>query len=170
MIIIFALIAVISVWIIIPTNNSYEYDCLRIHIRANSNKEVDQSIKYEIKDMLVEFLTPIFEDVKSKDEAIEKVEDVKYIIESKCDQFLKERGFDYKSNIKVNNEYFPTRTYVNTTLESGYYDAVIVELGEANGDNWWCVMYPPLCFVNKNDTDMQIKFKSKILEWIDWLF
>ena len=79
-------------------------------------------------------------------------------------------GFNYVSNIKINNEYFPTRTYANTTLESGYYDAVIIELGEAEGDNWWCVMYPPLCFVNKNENNMQIKYKSKIWEWINSLF
>ena len=63
---------------------------------------------------------------------------------------LRQKGFNYVSNVKINNEYFPSRTYENTTLESGYYDAVIIELGEAKGDNWWCVMYPPLCFVNKN--------------------
>ena len=133
------------------------YDYLRLHIRANSNSEIDQAVKYEIKDVMVEFLTPKFCNVKSKDEAIKIVENNKNIMKSKCLDMLIKKGFNYSVNIKINNEYFPTRTYANTTLESGYYDAVIVELGKAQGDNWWCVMYPPLCFVNKNENTKQIK-------------
>ena len=85
-------------------------------------------------------------------------------------KYLREKGFNYSVNIKIDNEFFPTRTYANTTLESGYYDAVIIELGDAQGDNWWCVMYPPLCFVNKNEKVNQIKYKSIIYEWFEKLF
>lgn len=163
--IIIGLILIICVGaLFLPEKETYEYDYLRLHIRANSNIEVDQNIKYKIKDLLVEFLTPYFCNISSKQEAVKIVEDMTPIIKSKCDKFLKANGFSYTSNIKINNEYFPTRSYNNTTLESGYYDAVIVELGSAVGDNWWCVMYPPLCFVNKNENNMQIKYKSKIVE------
>ncbi|MBE5741133.1 MAG: stage II sporulation protein R [Clostridiales bacterium] len=147
-----------------------EYDYLRLHIRANSNSAVDQSVKYEIKAFLVEYLTPEFCNIESKEKAIQVVEEKSVELSKKCDQILRNKGFNYSVNIKVSNEYFPTRTYSNTTLESGYYDAVIVELGEAEGDNWWCVMYPPLCFVNKNENNIQIKYKSKIAEWFDYLF
>ena len=115
---------------------------------------------------MVEFLTPILCDVHSKAEAIKVVNGCKDIVIEKCIKLLRGKGFNYSVNIKINNEYFPSRTYENTTLESGYYDAVIVELGAAVGDNWWCVMYPPLCFVNKNENNMQITFKSKIKEWL----
>ena len=154
----------------IPAKETAEYDYLRLHIRANSNLEIDQNIKYKIKDFLVEFLSPYFCSVSSKQEAIEIVNDMSPLIKANCDKLLKANGFSYVANIKVNNEYFPTRTYNNTTLESGYYDAVVVELGSAVGDNWWCVMYPPLCFVNKNETNMQIKYKSKIVEIIQKIF
>ena len=83
---------------------------------------------------------------------------------------LKENGFNYSVNVKIANEYFPTRTYNNTTLESGYYDAVIVELGDAVGDNWWCVMYPPLCFVGENTNENKITFKSRLSNWFSGLF
>lgn len=156
--------------IFLPKNENYNYDYLRLHIRANSNLEIDQNIKYKIKDILVEFLTPYFCNISSKEQAVEIVENVSPLIESKCNKVLKENGFLYTSNVKINNEYFPARTYENTTLESGYYDAVIVELGTAEGDNWWCVMYPPLCFVNKNENSMQINFKSKIVEVFNKIF
>lgn len=146
-----------------------EYDYLRLHIRANSNSEIDQNIKYEIKDELVEFLTPYFCNVSSKSEAIEIVNSLSKKMGDICVEVLRKNGFNYSANVKINNEYFPTRTYANTTLESGYYDAVIVELGEAVGDNWWCVMYPPLCFItNQNQTE--ITFKSKIVEWFKSIF
>ena len=153
----------------LPEKN-VDYDYLRLHIRANSNLAVDQNVKYEIKDKLVEFLTPYFCNVASKSEAVNKVKSLTLQMTDLCASVLKQKGFNYSVNVKINNEYFPTRTYSNTTLESGYYDAVIVELGSAVGDNWWCVMYPPLCFVNKNENSMQIKYKSKIVEWFKNLF
>lgn len=147
-----------------------EYDYLRLHIRANSNLSIDQNVKYEIKNVVVDFLTPHLCTVKSKQKAIEVVQNLTPTLTKRCNELLKNEGFLYTANVKVNNEYFPTRTYNNTTLESGYYDAVIIELGDAIGDNWWCVMYPPLCFVNKNENTMQIKYKSKIWEFIKSLF
>lgn len=167
-IIVFLLILIIVGSLILP--NGQEYDYLRLHIRANSNLAIDQNVKYEIKEKIVEYLTPLFSDVKSKSEAIKIVEncsvDIKYI----CDNLLREKGFKYNCKVKIENEYFPTRSYQNTTLESGFYDAVIIELGEAQGDNWWCVMYPPLCFVNNFENNNQIKYKSKVLEWINSFF
>ena len=146
-----------------------EYDYLRLHIRANSNSEIDQNIKYEIKDELVEFLTPYFCNVTSKNEAVGIVNNLKEKMSEICVEVLRKNGFNYSANVKINNEYFPTRTYSNTTLESGYYDAVIVELGSAEGDNWWCVMYPPLCFITR-ENQTEITFKSKIVEWFKSLF
>mgnify|MGYP002521854701 CR=1 FL=1 len=75
----------------------------------------------------------------------------------------KQAGLNYKSNIKIDREVFPTRTYEGYTLESGIYDAIIVELGSAKGNNWWCVIYPPLCFTNYSSANNQsVVYKSKI--------
>ncbi|MBQ9796011.1 MAG: stage II sporulation protein R [Clostridia bacterium] len=167
---VFGLILVVIVGALCIPSRDIAYDYLRLHIRANSNSEIDQDVKYEIKDEMVEFLTPHLCNVQSKEKAIEVVENYSNVMISICINLLKEKGFNYSVNIKIANEYFPTRTYANTTLESGYYDAVIVELGQAEGDNWWCVMYPPLCFVNKNENVKQIKYKSIICEWWNKIF
>ena len=136
---------------------------LRIHIRANSNESIDQNIKYQVKDCLVKYLTPYIADCKSKRQAEVLLKEKEEYLENTVDNLLKSNGFSYRSNIVVRSELFPTRVYEDFTLEEGFYDAVIVELGKAEGDNWWCVVYPPLCFTGN---ESGIVYKSKILEII----
>lgn len=162
----FILIAVIA----LSLPKAEDYDYLRIHIRANSNSQIDQSVKYKVKDSIVDYLTPWLCGVKTKQQAIEVVNKEKINMQNIGKKVLKENGFNYSVNVKIANEYFPTRTYNNTTLESGYYDAVIVELGDAVGDNWWCVMYPPLCFVGEYTNENKITFKSRLSNWFSGLF
>ena len=169
-IIVIVLICFVISCVALSLPKTQEYDYLRLHIRANSNAVVDQNVKYEIKDLTVKYFSEYLGNVKSKKEAEDVVNRLSENLKVKCLNLLKSKGFNYSVNIAIKNEFFPTRTYSNTTLESGYYDAVIIELGEAKGDNWWCVMYPPLCFMNKNENTMQIKYKSKIVEWFCKLF
>lgn len=136
---------------------------LRIHVRANSNSEVDQSIKYLVKDEIVKFLTPHIANCHTKDDAAEMITQKSNTIEYIIDGILKANGFNYSSQVVIREEKFPTRVYEGFTLNSGYYDAVIVELGEAKGDNWWCVVYPPLCFTSGEN----VRYASKIKEIID---
>ena len=144
---------------------------LRLHIRANSNLAIDQSVKYEIKDEVVKYLTPIVSDIKSFDEAKNVIGAHLGDIKKIADTILIRKGFDYRSNPKINNEYFPVRSYEGYVVESGYYDALIVELGEAKGDNWWCVVYPPLCFVNSKYTNGNgVVYKSKIVAIIEQFY
>src|SRR5574344_1125880 len=146
-------------------------DYLRIHIRANSNTEIDQGVKYKIKDELVNFLAPKLSNCTTKKEVVDLIETEKILLENTADKVLLENGFQYKSKIKIDSEMFPTRSYNGYTLESGIYDAMIVELGEAEGNNWWCVIYPPLCFVNVSSTSSSaVVYKSKILEIIKQFF
>lgn len=143
------------------TNAPPKQEYIRIHIRANSNQEIDQNIKYNIKDNIVEYLTPYIANCKTKQDFEKIIYDNLSQIENIADDILEQNGFLYKSNAKFCQEQFPARSYNNFVLESGLYDALILELGEAKGDNWWCVVYPPLCFVENNQ---DILYKSKILE------
>ena len=168
-VILFLLLVIVFGAVVLPEKKN-NIDYLRLHIRANSNAQIDQNVKYKIKDIVVKLLTPKLCNVPSKEKAVEIVNQEKRDIIKKCEEELKVNNLKYSVNVKVNNEFFPARSYNNTTLESGYYDAVIIELGEAKGDNWWCVMYPPLCFVNKSEEVKQIKYKSKIAEWLKNIF
>lgn len=161
------LVLIVGGFALLGTNKKENYDYLRLHIKANSNLEEDQNIKYEIKLELVKFLAPYFEKAKSKSEALDLVDALKGQIEDISNKILVEKGLNYVASVKTTNEFFPARTYLGATLESGYYDAVFIELGNGEGDNWWCVMYPPLCFVNKNENIVQINYKSRIKDWFN---
>ena len=139
---------------------------LRIHIRANSNLESDQAVKYLVRDAIVEYLTPVVANCSSKDSAKAKMQEHLEKISSVAQTVLQENGYEYSANAVLKKEQFPTRVYGEYTLQSGVYDALIVELGQADGDNWWCVVYPPLCFAGGNLTAENIVYKSKIAEII----
>lgn len=165
-----ALVAVVG-FLLIPFKNSTSANIsnetyLRIHVRANSNSDEDQQIKYALKDVLVDYLTPILENVETAHQAKIVLNEQLENISNISTDFLKENGFSYSANAKINNEFFPTRSYEDLTLESGYYDALIVELGEAKGNNWWCVVYPPLCFTQKAENG-SVQYASIIQEIIE---
>lgn len=144
-----------------------KYDYFRIHIRANSNSGVDQTVKYLIKDKVVDYVTPYLTTCDTKQESVDVVGALLDSVENICNEMLVQNGFTYKSNAKIAEEYFPTRAYDNVTLEAGFYDALIIELGEGAGDNWWCIVYPPLCFVNKSDlNEHTIQYQSYLVEII----
>lgn len=145
-------------------------DCLRIHIRANSNEQIDQNVKYMVKDAVVEFLTPLLADATNKNKAKQIVTANSEQICLVADKVLKDNGFNYKSSAKISKETFPTRAYGDFILEQGEYDALIVNLGSGSGDNWWCVVYPPLCFVGGEPTGDCLVYKSKLHEIIKNFF
>ncbi len=142
-----------------PSKSTY----LRIHIRANSNQEFDQAVKYAVKESVTEFLTPIVSECTDLSTAMKKIGENLKNIEKVADKTLKENGANYTSSAKIKNEKFPTRVYGELTLESGFYDALIINLGSGSGENWWCVVYPPLCFVGSG-TDYI--YQSKIYQII----
>ncbi len=146
-------------------NKNVEY--LRIHVRADSNLEDAQNVKYLVKDALVKYLTPKLINCKTKQNATNMLLENISAIENVANAVLKTNGFDYKSSAEVCEEEFPTRSYGEITLEKGYYDALIVKLGSGKGDNWWCVVYPPLCFI---DDASPYVYKSKLLEIINEFF
>ena len=144
-------------------------ECVRIHIRANSDDEIDQSVKYEVKDALVDYLTPYLCTLESAEDAKSvvksKISDIEYI----ANKTLSKKGYDYTAKVKLCTEKFPARVYDEYVLEEGIYDALIVELGKAEGKNWWCVLFPPLCFTPTNGGDT-IVYKSKIAEICQEIF
>lgn len=164
-------VVVLSAVFIFGKRENKEEAFLRVHIRANSNAEVDQAVKYKVKTAVVDFLTPKIAEGSTFEKAYEILKENLEEIEKVADEVLKENGFDYVSHAKLCDEYFPTRSYGEYTLESGFYDALIIELGSGEGNNWWCVVYPPLCFIGSEGSDLSnIKYKSKIVEIIKKFF
>lgn len=138
---------------------------LRIHIRAHSNAEDAQAVKYLVRDELMEYLTPLVAEYEDKEAAMKGLSVHLKDIAGVASRVLAENGYDYGARASLTREEFPTRVYDGYTLPAGEYDALIVYLGAGEGDNWWCVAYPPLCFASTPNTN--VTYKSKILELIE---
>ena len=132
---------------VIPTDKDaaiYE-DTLRLHILANSDSAKDQELKYAIRDKLLTKYGAALRDAESFSDAEERIGSILSEIERDVDGWISEAGYDYKSHVTLGVEWYDTREYEDFTLPRGYYTSLRVMLGDAEGQNWWCVMYPPMC-------------------------
>ena len=120
----------------------------RLHVLANSNSDEDQTLKYKVRDNLLNYMNNICSNCSSKGEAISLVTEHKDEFKQVALETIKNEGYNYDVNINIGNFEFPTKQYGDISLPAGYYDALRVEIGEAKGRNWWCVMFPSLCFID----------------------
>ncbi len=126
--------------------NDISNSVLRLHIIANSDSDTDQGLKLKVRDRIIADSGKLFTECNNLEQSIEIAKtNIKSIQQIAEDEIIKQ-GFDYPVRISVGKAPFPTKTYGNITLPSGKYTALRIEIGEAEGQNWWCVMYPPLCF------------------------
>lgn len=132
-------------------------DVLRLHILANSDSKEDQQIKLAVRDALLTCGKKMFSGETNVNNAEDILISEKEELIEAANKVLEQNGFGYKAQITLAEEYFTTRTYDEYTLPAGNYRALKVILGEGEGHNWWCVMFPPLCLpaaVENTDTDL----------------
>lgn len=130
-------------------SSSISSSVFRLHVIANSDSEEDQNLKYIVRDKVLEYMNTLIDtNTSSKEETIK-------IISENLDSFKKiaqdtvyENGYNYEVNLEIGNFAFPTKTYGDISLPAGNYDALRITIGNAEGKNWWCVMFPPLCFID----------------------
>lgn len=175
----------------INVSNELSSNLLRLHVIANSDSEEDQNLKLKVRNALLEYMSKNLSTVSSKDNAINFVLENKEELTKIAKEIIEKEGFNYDVDISIENTYFPTKNYSNISLPAGYYDSVRVKIGSASGKNWWCVMFPPLCFIDSSSgilsdnseeylesslspntlnlisesNDQSISFKFKILEF-----
>ena len=163
----------------------------RLHVIANSDSVEDQSLKLKVRDELLSYMNSLSENCNSKDEVMELAKEHINDFKEIASKVILDNGFDYGVDVQVGLNDFPTKYYGDIALPAGTYDALRVKIGDASGQNWWCVMFPPLCFVdvssgivpdsskeemkdnlndeeydliNKSDSD-EITFKFKLVEF-----
>ncbi len=129
-------------------SSDLENSIFRLHVIANSDSEEDQNLKYIVRDNLIKYMNDISANAENKEEAIKIAKEHTDDFYKIAKQTIINNGYDYDVNVEIGNFTFPTKTYGDISIPAGYYDALRVKIGEANGQNWWCVMFPPLCFVN----------------------
>ena len=169
-------------------SSNIESSVFRLHVIANSDSKEDQDLKYIVRDNILTYINEISKNASTKEEVIEIARNNIDTIKQIAQETVYENGYNYSVNIKIGNFAFPTTQYGDISLPAGFYDALRVEIGSASGQNWWCVMFPPLCFVdvssgvvpeeskevlqenlsyeeynllseNQNNSDMNFKFK-----------
>ena len=168
---------------------------IRFHVIANSDSEEDQALKLKVRDEIIDRMSIKFEGAESLDDAreilISSIEEVNNIAR----EVILEEGFDYDVNTMLSNENFPDKIYGDYIFPQGNYEAYRVIIGSGEGQNWWCVMFPPLCFVDEsknivdskkldenianieaaneetsNDNSKKVVFKFKIVEIFNKIF
>lgn len=123
-------------------------DIIRFHVRANSDSDEDQKRKLAVKDAVVGYLSPLLAESQSIDESKEILSESMVDIENIAHETLMAHGGDSKVNVYFEESYFPMKAYADVTFPPGVYEAFRIDIGEHCGKNWWCVLYPPLCFVD----------------------
>lgn len=172
-------------------SKNLEDSLFRLHVVANSDSDEDQNLKYIVRDALISHMNILCKNCTTKEDAINIVQDNLENFYNIAKETIENNGFDYDVDIEIGNFNFPTKKYGDISLPAGYYDSLRVKIGKAEGQNWWCVMFPPLCFVDVStgivpneskelmkdnlseeefalvsDTpDNSIKFKFKLLEF-----
>lgn len=172
-------------------SNNLSNAVFRLHVLANSDSEEDQSLKLKVRDSLLAYMNGLCSNCSTKQEAISIANEHKADFQKIAEETIKENGYNYSVKININNFYFPTKNYGDISLPAGFYDALRVEIGKAEGRNWWCVMFPTLCFIDvssgivpeeskeelqnvlsneeysiiSDNSNSEIKFKFKLIEF-----
>lgn len=126
---------------------------IRLHVLAHSNLPADQDLKLLVRDAVLEETKNILGGISQKAEARALLEDHQSQLRKAAQDLIFQEGYDYAVQVAIGNFPFPKREYGSLSLPEGNYDAVRVEIGAAAGDNWWCVLFPPLCLAELEGFD-----------------
>ena len=128
------------------------YDTVvRLHVIANSDSEEDQALKLLVRDRILEVVSPAIENCSSQAEAIAAIGKISDKIELAAEEVVRSQGFDYDVNVTIGEEYYPTKTYESCAFPEGKYVSLRVCIGDAEGQNWWCCLFPTLCLSAASD-------------------
>jgi len=141
-------IGAVSIAEVYKNVGSYKEKLIRLHVIANSDKKEDQDIKLQIRDKIIDEMTPKFQESKSINQTEMILKENIDLIQNIAEEELHKIGKDYGVKVYFGDYDFPTKSYGKFTLPAGNYRALKIVLGEGVGENWWCVMFPPLCFLD----------------------
>ena len=155
LIVAFAIIGLCTVLTVMPIHGEAEiYDSvLRLHVIANSDSTADQKIKLLVRDEILKVSEDMFSNCKSREEAQSKAIENIYLFEDVARKTVIENGYDYPVSITLSNEEYPAKNYESCCFPAGEYLSLRVMIGNAEGQNWWCVLFPPMCIGAASTSD-----------------
>ena len=143
-------------------------DAIRIRVIANSNENNDIKVKENVKKDISEKIYYLLKDVKNIEEARTILKESIPEIDITVERSLKNQNYNKKYSINYGLNYFPQKEFKGVTYQEGYYESLVVSIGEAKGDNWWCVLFPPLCLLEFEDVEKSdIEYKTFVGEILD---
>lgn len=133
---------------------------VRLHVLANSDSEEDQALKLKVRDSVIKFTDELLSDCETRDEAAVLMGENLEGFEKVANSVLLENGSDQRAKVVFGEEYYPTRVYEDAAFPSGKYLSLQIKIGEAEGKNWWCVLFPPICLsaASKKDESLENGF------------
>ncbi len=152
-----AVLVITLVAAILPIHGEEEiYETVvRLHVVANSDSEEDQTLKLKVRDAVIEVVTPAVKDCKSQAEARAAIDAIIREIEAAAQKTVAENGCSYPVSVTLGEEYYPTKTYEACAFPEGEYLSLQVLIGDSEGQNWWCCLFPPLCLSAATADDEQ---------------
>ena len=130
-------------------SENYKDKLIRFHVIANSDSDEDQELKLKVRDEIIKYLKPKLENSNSIAESEEIIKKEYGELGKISKNIISENGYNYEVKVGIEYSTFPTKQYSNVILPAGEYKALKIVIGQGQGKNWWCVMFPPLCFVDE---------------------
>ncbi len=156
-------------------SNIEKEQLIRFHVIANSDSPNDQQVKLKVRDAVLQYLSHYFQQCETPAQARKVVCEHHVVIKNIAQSVLLNNGFDYPVSVELGWFNFPLKSYGNLVLPGGRYEAVQIKLGKAQGKNWWCVLFPPLCIIDAGyaipeESVNKVEFKLKSIEMIKKYF
>ena len=149
-ILVFIYIALLSFNYSKAVSSNLSDSVFRLHIIANSDSSADQELKLKVRDNIINYMNTLTSSSSDKKDVISMVNNHLDSFKEIALNTIKGNGYNYDVNIEIGNFHFPTKSYGDISFPAGNYDALNIKIGNAIGQNWWCVLFPPLCFVNSS--------------------
>lgn len=142
---------------------------IRLRVIPNSNTSLDQNMKNQVKKYLEQDTYKKLENINSIDEARKIINNNLGNIDTSINNIFKENNYNMDYNINFGYNYFPEKEYKQVKYKEGYYESIVITIGDGKGDNWWCVLFPNLCLVDLENNE-QIEYKSWVAEKLNKIF
>lgn len=167
-IVLFIFIVLVYIFIgnVVAESNLIPEDAIRIRVIPNSNSAYDQDMKSKVKDELQKDMYNLLKDVKGVDDARKVINSNLGVINSNINDLFKKEDYNQTYKINFGLNYFPEKEYKGIKYDEGYYESLLVTIGEGKGDNWWCVLFPPLCLIEAEEST-DVEYTSFVKEMIN---
>lgn len=149
--------------------NKIPEEAIRIRVVANSDSDYDQKIKQKVSTYLKGEMYNLLKNTKDVNQARDIISNNIEKIDNNIYSILKKENYNLGYSINFGNNYFPEKTYKGITYDEGYYESVLVTLGKGEGENWWCVLFPPLCLIEAEESE-EVEYKFFLQELIEKIF